>query len=591
MYSAGVSPVFTAQTKTKFALLLFEHVNNVTLRDSTVSGVSIPGLGSIVTFSNSSNITVSNLTTYGCVADHILTSTGTQAQTNSQFLVLSSCFSNSRAGAISVVWQHLTLKDSIFDGLIAAENSSVETIVHHNNTDGSFLAIDNCTFANIQSLGNSMSVAMSTTRPQLMMTGSRFINCSASYAVVNIRQMPLMNGSYLANETATVTGSSFVNCSALQGALYMLGNNANPTQQMNLYHSRFTDNQASYGAAVTLFAVGIVQVVGCLFSNNYAVWGLSAFYVYGWVQQVTYFTMHDSVFSDNNGTRSALADPQQTGITDTAECGGLYLSSCKCVGIPNSSFESNTGIGLCVHGQLGSSPDCSSSDPLFFNQSTIGSPSDEAFLEHFLGRYDDLVITVDIRGSEFLDNTDAFLTRTTAEPDAVQPIDFLSGGAGLDIQEVLFTVLSSNVFRHNSGRQGSGLQLDTCFASFIWNSTFDNNTATGQGGAVALVNSHTTGLLIANSTLSNGQALFGGALYADVGADVTISSSQVIGNHAVTDGGAIFCDDCQQLQLEQQTLIQYNTAEGAGGAVFCDNCILMTANAVTMTDNRQAHQC
>ena len=581
-----MNPIFTAQASTKPALLLFQHVNNVTLHDSSLSGISVPGLGSIVNFSNSSNITVSNLTSYGCVADQILTSTSTQAQTNSQFWVLSSCFSKSYAGAISVVWQHLTLKDSTFDGLIAAENSSVETIVHHNNTDGSFLVIDNCTFANIQSLGNNMSVAVSTTRPQLMMTGSRFINCSASYAVVNIRQMPLMNGSYLANETATIVGCSFINCSSVQGALYMLGENSNPTQQMNLYHSVFTGNQASYGSAVTLFAVGTVQVVGCLFNNNYATRGLSAFYVYGWVQQVTYFTMHDSVFIDNNGTRSALADPRQTGITDTAECGGLYLSSCKCVGISSSSFESNTGIGLCVHGQLGSSPDCSGSDPLFFNQSTVADPSDEAFLELFLGRYDDLVITVDIRASNFLDNTDAFLTRATAEPDAVQPIDYLTGGAGLDIQEVLFTVLSSNVFRRNSGRQGSALHLDTCFASFIWNSTFDNNTATGQGGALALVNSHSKGLLISNSTLSNGQALFGGAIYADVGADVTISSSQLAGNHAVTDGGAVFCDNCQKLLLEQQTLLQYNTAEGAGGAVYCDGCILMTANAVMMTDNR-----
>ena len=101
-------------------------------------------------------------------------------------------------------------------------------------------------------------------------------------------------------------------------------------------------------------------------------------------------------------------------------------------------------------------------------------------------RYQDIGITVDIRDSSFINNTDAFLTRTTAEPMESQPIDYLTGGAGLDIQEVLFTVLSRNVFSSNRGRQGSAVHLDTCFTSFVWNCTFDNNTATGQGGRLPL---------------------------------------------------------------------------------------------------------
>ena len=588
LFSAGVTPVFNTQDTLKPALIAFQQAANLTLQDSSLLDISIAGLRSLVTFSNSTNITISNLTSSGCTADHILSSCSTDIQANSHFQVQSSAFSNSSSGALHVVWQHLTIKNTTFDNL---EASSADSMLHHNNTDGSCLAMDKCTFSNVHSLGNNLSVVVSIARPNMLMTDTHFTNCTASFAVVNICRLPLFNGSYLANETATIGGCSFANCSASQGALYMLGENSTPTQQLNLYHSKFVGNHGFYGGAVTLFAVSVVQVFDCLFQDNYAVWGLSAFYVYGWVQQVTYFTMRDSVFVGNNGTRSALADPGQTGITDTAECGGLYLSSCKCVGIANSSFDSNAGIGLCVHGQLGSSPDCSNSDAVFFNQNTVAGPSDEAFLDHFLGRYDDLVITVDIRDSDFSDNTDAFLTRTSAEPDDVQPIDYLTGGAGLDIQEVLFAVLSSNTFRGNQGRQGSAVHLDTCFASYIWNSTFDNNTATGQGGALAVVNTHTKGLLIANSTLSNNQALFGGALYADVGADLTLSNSLVIGNHAVTDGGAVFCDNCQQLRLEVRTDMRSNTAEGAGGAVYCDGCILLTVNAIMMTNNRCAQGC
>ena len=137
--------------------------------------------------------------------------------------------------------------------------------------------------------------------------------------------------------------------------------------------------------------------------------------------------MHDTKFIGNNGTRTALADPEDTGITDTADCGGLYLSSCKCVGVSGSTFENNIGTGMCVHGQLGSSPDCRGSDPIFFNQTSIAGPAAATFLGSFLDRYDDLVITVDIRDSEFHNNTDAILSRTDPEPEYVQPIDYLTG--------------------------------------------------------------------------------------------------------------------------------------------------------------------
>ena len=587
MLSAGITRNFTAtQPTSQPALFVFEQADNVTLENSSLLDININGLGSLIAFVDSTNITIHNLTTYGGNAQHVLLSTNADADANSQFLVQSSVFSNSTSGAIYATYHNLTVRDTSFDRLIAPVNSSVPSVLHHDNRDGSLLTIHNCTFTNIQSYGKDMPVTVGVYCPNLMITGSSFINCSASSAIVNINSSALLDGTYLANETATVEDCSFVSCSASLGALYMMGNGSNPSQQLNLYNSIFIGNKGFYGGAVTLFAVGTVQVVACLFENNHAIWGLSAFYVYGWDQQVTFFIMRDSVFLSNNGTRLALADPDQYGITDNTECGGLYLSSCKCIGIANSTFQGNVGIGLCVHGQLGSSPACSNSDPVFFNQGTIAGPAAEPFLDEFLDRYDDLVITVDIRGSQFSDNTDAFLTRTSAEPVEVQPIDYLSGGAGLSIQEVLFTVLSSNTFSSNLGRQGSAVHLDTCLATYVFNTTFDNNTATGQGGSVALVNSHSKGLLLANSTFTNSQALFGGAIYGDVSAAITISNSRLMSNQAVTDGGAVFCDNCQQLNLDLQTELSCNVAGGSGGAVFCDGCVLMTAHAVMMTNNR-----
>ncbi|KAL0042507.1 hypothetical protein WJX79_001789 [Trebouxia sp. C0005] len=460
--------------------------------------------------------------------------------------VQSSAFSNSSSGAFHVVWQHLTIKNTTFDNL---EATSADATLHHNNTDGSFLAIDNCTFSNIYSLGNNLSVLVGIARPNMLMTNTQFIDCTASFAVVNIRKLPLFNGSYLANETATIDGCSFANCSASQGVLYMLGDNTMPAQQMNLYHSKFVGNQGFYGGAVTLFAVSVVQVFDCLFQDNYAMWGLSAFYVYGWVQQVTYFTMHNSVFVGNNGTRSALADPGQTGITDTAECGGLYLSSCKCVGIANSTFDSNTGIGLCVHGQLGSSPDCSNSDAVFFNQSTVAGPSDEAFLDHFLGRYDDLEITVDIRDSDFSDNTDAFLTRTTAEPDDVQPIDYLSGGAGLDIRET--------DMRSNTAEGGGGaVYCDGCILLTVNAVMLTGNSAGANGGALVVSGNGWTLSNISHSTFASNTAA---------------QTESAPSTEGAPDGGAVSIFG--GASLLSQNMFWNNSAAGHGGAVaYEDDC-------------------
>ena len=296
--------------------------------------------------------------------------------------------------------------------------------------------------------------------------------------------------------------------------------------------------------------------------------------------------MYNTVFIGNNGTRGGLVYTEGIGTTDTAECGGLYVSSPKCAGISQSTFSGNIGIGLCIHGH-GASPTCNATDTIFFNQSTIAGANTQPFIGNWLDRYADLDIGVDIRDSVFSDNTDAYLLRTDAEPEGVQPIDFLTGGAGLDIQDITFAALSGNTFSSNRGRQGSALHLDTAFQTVVWNCSFTNNTATGQGGAIALVNSHNKGLLLANSTVTGGQALFGGAIYGGSGASITISNStQLASNQATLDGGAVYCDSCQMLTLQLQSDLSANVAGGSGGGCQCEQCVLFEAQDVQLTSNR-----
>lgn len=76
------------------------------------------------------------------------------------------------------------------------------------------------------------------------------------------------------------------------------------------------------------------------------------------------------------------------------------------------------------------------------------------------------------------------------------------GGGGLEVQTAQPIIVADCVFENNRGRQGSALHLNACPSTLVWNSTFDNNHATYEGGAVALVNSAGQGLLLAKSTLT-----------------------------------------------------------------------------------------
>lgn len=197
-------------------------------------------------------------------------------------------------------------------------------------------------------------------------------------------------------------------------------------------------------------------------------------------------------------------------------------------------------------------------------------------------------MSLDIRSSFFIRNSAASVTKNAPESET-EPIDCLTGGAALSILDVHFSFMSSSIFLHKMGKQGSGAILDTCFFSVIWNCSFDSNAAFQQGGAIAAVNSCNSnlGLMVANSTLTNNQAVTGGALYGAACASFTISNgSQLIQNQAITDGGGVYCDNCQALLLQLDSNINANSAGGSGGAAYCVSCVLFTMTYVSMSTNR-----
>ena len=561
-------------------LVLFNDTRNLALADSQLINVNNTALSAIIYFQNTTSVIVDSLVTYGCSSGYVLQIGDLSSDLSGSLVqVQRSNFSNAPAGGITVGNHNLTVQNTTFDTL-----TTTQFAINHDNTDGATLQVSNCSFNNVVS-------AIYLSQAHLILTDSSITDSGGDYAVVAIYS-GAESMSDNTNQTVTIDNCQFLGNGADQGVLYMLGYDKDPQQTVNIYNSVFYQNYGySLGGAVTLFAVGTVNIQGCLFQENRARTGLGAVYAYGYELQVTSLTVRNSTFHGNNGTQEALAPTESAALTDTAECGGLYASYCQCVATTGSFFENNIGTGMCVHSH-GSSGSCIQDGSHFFNVSTIVDADGDAFFQTFMGRYSDIGMGLDIRDCSFTDNSAAFLTRTAPESET-EPIDFLTGGAALDVLDVQFSFMSNNIFKNNIGRQGAGANLDTCFFSVFWNNTFDSNTATQQGAAIALVNSHNLGVMVANSTVTNGRAVTGGALYGDAGATITISNgSQLTNNQAVTDGGAVYCDSCQALLLQLDSNISANHAGGSGGAAYCTSCVTLTAVGVSMSNNRyDSSQC
>ena len=266
----------------------------------------------------------------------------------------------------------------------------------------------------------------------------------------------------------------------------------------------------------------------------------------------------------------------------------MHISSCGCVSVLNNTFTNNTGIGVCVRDVDGKCEglDSPESDRRYFpafNRSTAAGSNNIKRIDEFLRNDTATQISLDMRYNTFTGNIDPSLS----EPTHMRLEDGMAGGAAIDIVNVPYTVLVGLIIEGNVGRQGSGIHLDYCTATFIWNCSLQGNRATHEGGAIAEVNSHGQGILIGNSTLADNSALSGGAVYGGPGTSVLVTdSTQLVNNRATTDGGAIHCVQCQGLTLQEHASVSGNVAKDGGGAYFCDGCTTTHVRNVELVNNR-----
>ncbi len=549
--------------------LLYFQQANISIQGAKVLDIYAGSLDNIIAFNSCTNLNLTNFITNGCQAQSQVLSI-----TNSTYLyVLNSSFSNASARGLSITSSNSELDGNVYVNLIINSDSEYDggaLIV--DNSDGSWVSVKRSNFSgNFAKMGGG---AVSMIGWDCYFEDTRFVNNSNG----------LNGGAVLMSlitdqgATGTFNNSFFANNTAgYNGVVY-----GDPTPgSMHFNNCTFIGNVGYQGGAVSLWAVGLGVIDSCRFENNSAIYNHGipgngpALYVDGYSARSTALYILNSTFYNNDGSSSPGSAT-------------VLASECNCLGIMDSSFENNLGIGLIVSSTQGN---CETNDlpyPPLFNLSTIAGNGD-SYLDQYV---QDTILggstSVDIRNTTFKGNLDStFLqgVETAAGASA------LRGGAGLNIQSSQRIMLVDLHFDGNKAWQGGALLLDSCFATAIWSTTFTNNVATQGGGAIATVNNlHVGGLFIGNTSATGNTALTGGALFGTDQASITIGNRTVFsGNEASANGGAVACMECASLTVQDQVAMQINHADAAGGALYADSSTAIQLTNTTYFGNWYDH--
>ena len=333
---------------------------------------------------------------------------------------------------------------------------------------------------------------------------------------VNIKNLTITNG----------------NTTQVGGAIYNKGN-------LTVTSSTFIGNTATQDAGAIWNYEGNLTVTGSTFNNNTAYGGGGAIGNNGGTLNVT-----DSTFKNNtaiiggaicSGSIITVSDSTFTGNTATQDGNGGAICSGGNLTVTGSIFNNNTAYSGGAIGSMGILTVTGS----IFNNNTA----------QYGGAINNQGRTLTVTDSRFTGNTAtqfggaicSGLGTLTVTDSTFADNNATSGSGGAIFYYGNTLTVKGSTFTNNNAPYGGAISSDDGYAIIILNvicSTFANNTATGDGGAIYNVNSGT--LNVTGSTFTNNNAPNGGAVYTANGCTLNVTSSTFTNNTAAQYGGAIY---------------------------------------------------
>ena len=466
---------------------------------------------------------------------------------------------------------------------------------------GSSALVSNCTFTNLTTvdINGNQNAALYSTSPHIAIENCRFLACNASGTAggaVRVITKSLFNGSWPLNPDARLAYCVFENNTSDRegGVVYWNAIDGSPRAYLYLISSTFRGNIGFIGGAVSAEGLTYMGVVNCLFQQNKVQLGKGgAIYSYGTVQQLTNVLLLNSSFLNNSHMTDHSYVLDVDDLSYYVTCSGAYFESGHCLGVYDCTFAGNQGVGLAVFDFAGL---CEADqgtigyqnlahNPIYqtlFNRSTV-TPAGEPFLTDFLGSNS---ISVDIRQSTFTEHTIMPLYQSLQDSIGALSLGSSAAGGALYLKEVNKAVLVDLVVADNQGTRGSGLYLDSCSETVIWNSSFARNKASSVGGAIASVNAQNSGIMVGHCMIHDNQAVQGGGFFSDSKVTLILTNDTVLAGNSATDGGGIYCYHCKEVLAQLGAIFESNSADETGGACYCGGCSLVQLINAQLSDNR-----
>ncbi len=323
------------------------------------------------------------------------------------------------------------------------------------------------------------------------------------------------------NENGGISNSTFINNSAnAGGAIYNHGDvdNKGNAANLNITGGLFSGNTANNGGAI--YNAANATINGVEFNSNSSTGSGGALYTAG-KSSAALTEVINSTFSNNNSgswggaayvTNGTLDIKGSTFANNTAEFAGAVAGGTNNSNIVVDSSEF-TGNSAKAIGALGVFKNATITNTVFKNNSATDSADDGAGAL-FLGSEANAILdNVVFEGNTSAGVGGAIATRTSAQGD------------------------------------NSALELT------ITNSTFTNNTAAKEGGAIYAA----ADMIIADTSFINNSASKGGAIYTEGNLTITAQSKDV-----VFDGNtsANLEDGCDIYMATKDSKLAFNTSNG-----------------------------
>ena len=289
--------------------------------------------------------------------------------------------------------------------------------------------------------------------------------------------------------------------------------------------------------------------------------------------------------------------------SNSTRVGGALIVTNSTVNINNSNFENNSAkVGGAIFAEEGSN--LSICNCTFVSNSATGRYS-STYNSYYYYYYNDgschggaLFIdngcSVTAHNSTFIDNSAGYSGGAIALFQVSEALlgsgqNVFSGNRGGIFGGAISAIdgsritIDSSCYSNNTGRYGGVIYMDRYASITVCNSSFENNEAGSSGGVVYA--SSSISITVGNSSFENNEAGGnGGVVYASSSSSITVGNSSFENNEAGGSGGFVYASSSSSI-LVGNSSFENNEAGSSGGVVYASSSISITVGNSSFENN------